>query len=212
MPLDRVILVNEDDELLGEMDKVEAHRGKGKLHRAISAYLFRKNKDNFELLVQQRSKEKIVGAELWANTVCGNVRPGEDYRECADRRLFEELGIKKKAFEPVLSELYKFQYFVRCNEEFSENEIDQVFIGVIDGDLELDLNPEEVQKTTWISWNELLKALPEKPDWVDSAESIFPEPVILSIEGKSFKLAPWFVIMLYDPNLLRKVADYFSQK
>ena len=88
--LDQVTLVDEHDHQIGVMDKVEAHRGDGKRHRASSVFLFNKNG---ELLIQQRSKKKIVGALQWGNTCCGNVRPGESCEECALRRLREGLGI-----------------------------------------------------------------------------------------------------------------------
>ena len=176
---DKVILVNEKDRQIGVMDKVEAHRGKGKLHRAISVYLF--NKKN-QLLIQQRSSKKIVGAHQWANTVCGNVRPGESYEDCASRRLKEELGIKYKKLK--LKPIYKFQYQVKCNEEFSENEIDQVFFGFYDG--KTDLNPNEVQKVSWVDWQRLLNA------------------------ELNLDLAPWFTWMLKDKKLTSLISSFLQ--
>lgn len=140
-PLDQVTLVNANDEFVGSMDKVEAHRGEGKLHRAISVFLLN---EQGELLIQQRSAKKIVGALQWANTCCGNVRPNETYLECAQRRLREELGIVGVHLTPMT----KFTYQVRCNEEFSEHEIDSVFSGHYSG--EVFPNPEEVAAIRWI--------------------------------------------------------------
>ena len=174
--LDQVILVNEKDEQIGSMDKIEAHRGKGTLHRAISVYLFNKKA---ELLIQQRSAKKIVGAGQWANTVCGNVRPSETYQQCAYRRLAEELGIESQNVK--IKPIHKFQYQVKCNEEFSENEIDQVFLGFYDGKVKP--NPYEVQQKRWINWQSLLA-------------------------GKTdLKLAPWFKIMLNDKKLLSIIKN-----
>jgi len=167
--LDQVTLVDEQDNFIGVLDKIEAHRGEGKLHRAISVYLFN---DQGQLLIQQRSQKKIVGAGQWANTCCGNVRPTEDYKQCAYRRLREELGITQVTLKPV----QKFQYFAKCNEEFSEREIDQVFVGQYQG--ELHLNPGEVQTTALVKLSDLI-ANPE-----------------------SFELAPWFLIMLEKPELI----------
>src|SRR3989344_6441635 len=121
--LDQVILVDEADNQIGTMDKVAAHRGQGRLHRAISVFLFN---DQGQLLIQQRSQEKITAQGQWGNTCCGNVRPGESYQECAYRRLREELGIAEGV---TLAPVRKFSYFARCGEEFSEREIDQVFVG-----------------------------------------------------------------------------------
>ncbi|PIY80955.1 MAG: isopentenyl-diphosphate delta-isomerase [Candidatus Pacebacteria bacterium CG_4_10_14_0_8_um_filter_42_14] len=169
--IDRVILVNDQDEVIGQMDKIEAHRGKGKLHRAISVFLFRKIANETQLLIQQRSAKKIVGAHQWANTVCGNVRPNETYEECARRRLEEELGIIDPQL--ILAPAKKFQYQVKCNDEFSENEIDQVFTGWFDG--ELNINPDEVQKIDWVNWRSLQNGNHKDLD---------------------YNWAPWFEIML----------------
>lgn len=169
--IDRVILVNKKDEVIGEMDKIEAHRGEGKLHRAISVFLFRKIGNEKQLLIQQRSAKKIVGAQQWVNTVCGNVRPNETYEECARRRLEEELGIIDPQL--ILTPGKKFQYQVKCNDEFSENEIDQIFTGWFDG--ELNINLDEVQNTEWVSWQSLQNG---------------------KYNDLEYNWAPWFVIML----------------
>lgn len=165
--LDQVILVNEHDEPIGVMDKLEAHRGQAKLHRAISVFLLN---EKGQLLIQRRSTKKIVGAGQWANTCCGNVRPGESYQECALRRLREELGITTAQIKPV----HKFQYFAKCNDEFSEREIDQVFVGQYDG--EVKPNPDEVQEWRWENLDQIRAELPK-----DSS---------LSSEQKFY--APWF--------------------
>lgn len=145
--LDQVILVNEHDQEIGVMDKVEAHLGEGKLHRAISVYLF--NKEG-KLLLQQRSPEKITAGLQWGNTCCGNVRPNETYEECAYRRLREELGITNVEIKPIT----KFQYHVKCDERFSEHEIDTIFMGFYDGDVTP--NPHEVADIQWVSKDELM--------------------------------------------------------
>lgn len=162
MNLDQVILVDELDRELGVIDKIEAHRGEGKLHRAISVFLFNKER---KLLIQQRSEKKIVGSGQWANTCCGNVRPGESYLDCAHRRLREELGIIIGRDESLtrLQEVTKFLYQTKCNDEFSEHEMDTVFVGRFDG--EVYPNPDEVQATKWIKFKELLNQEPLAP-WV----------------------------------------------
>jgi isopentenyl-diphosphate delta-isomerase len=181
MSNDLVTLVNQQDQVIGEMDKVEAHRGDGKLHRAISVFLFRERNGKKELLIQQRSLKKIVGANQWANTCCGNVRPTENYADCAHRRLREELGISGV----LLEETHKLQYQVRCNDEFSENEIDQVYVGPFNGASEL--NPDEVQAVAWVSWEQIVQS-----EWR---------------ERQNYDFAPWFKIMLQKPDLIKAIAD-----
>lgn len=162
---DRVILVDTSDKAIGTMDKVEAHRGKGTRHRAISIFLFN---NRGEMLLQQRSKKKIVGALQWANTCCGNVRPGETRKECALRRLREELGITDAVIKP----LYTFEYHIPCNVGFSEWEVDRVYTGTHNGKMRL--NPDEVERVAWRKPNEILQ----------------------EIDKRDMKYAPWFVIMM----------------
>ncbi|HZZ98960.1 MAG TPA: NUDIX domain-containing protein, partial [Candidatus Saccharimonadia bacterium] len=93
-----ITLVNARDEVIGNTDVLSTHRGDGKRHRAVSVFLFNKRG---EVLLQQRSKKKIVGAMQWANTCCGNVHVGETREECAYRRLREELGITNISLSPL---------------------------------------------------------------------------------------------------------------
>lgn len=221
--LDQVTLVNDKDEVVGSMDKVEAHRGEGQLHRAVSVYLFRKlinrstDQPITELLVQQRSDKKIVGAHQWANTICGNVRPSESYEQCAHRRLREELGIPvnhlpslerrghdKWGTKLVLEPIYKFRYQLQCNAEFSENEIDQVFVGWYDGDVQP--NPEEVQEYAWVDWNEL--QIRAKNSELRTQNFNTKQ---IDIKTSQLILAPWFVHMLGNEELIEKIEKFIQR-
>ena len=72
MELEYVILVDENDQEIGTMEKQEAHE-KGLLHRAFSVFVFNENK---ELLLQQRALTKYHSAGLWTNTCCSHPRAG----------------------------------------------------------------------------------------------------------------------------------------
>lgn len=178
---DQVTLINEHDQVIGAMDKLEAHRGDGKLHRASSVFLFRKVAGGeLQLLLQQRSDKKIVGAGQWANTVCGNVWPDENYQECASRRLSFELGITDQI---ELSRVAVFRYQARCNEEFSENELVHVFAGWFDGTVSP--NPDEVAATRWIRWR--------------------------SPELEELEAAPWFQLFLKEPAVVTGIDTYVTR-
>ena len=69
--IEEVILVDEFDNSIGTMEKLEAHQ-KGVLHRAFSIFLFNKQG---ELLIQRRSLIKYHSAGLWTNTCCSHPRP-----------------------------------------------------------------------------------------------------------------------------------------
>lgn len=144
---DQVILVNKKDQILGIANKVQAHLGSGKLHRAISVQIFNSKK---ELLLQQRSKHKMLFPLFWANTVCTDVRPYESYLTAAKRRLQEEFHL-----DVVLKPLDKFYYQAGYASVGSEKEIDQLFIGFSDQIPKP--NPQEIHSWQYLSLEKIKK-------------------------------------------------------
>lgn len=197
---DQVQLVSLADEPQATMDKYQAHQYPVQLHRAVSVWLLN---DAGSVLLQQRSQQKIVGAGWWANTICGNVRPGESYQECAHRRLEEELGIVSAAIRSQ----YTFSYAAYGNETYGEREVDQVFAGTYSG--ELMPNPAEVQATKWVSFEQLRSAAKTITFPKAAATLTFSHeqlvgrtgPQVLSIDGDDLLVAPWTILMLRDDRL-----------
>jgi isopentenyl-diphosphate delta-isomerase len=138
---DQVILVNKKDQILGIANKIQAHLGSAQLHRAISVQIFNSKQ---ELLIQQRSKDKLLFPLLWANTVCTDVRPYESYLQAARRRLKEEFGLTAK-----LKPMFKFFYTAPSGKSGSEREIDQVFFGL--ARTRPRPNPEEIAAWEYIN-------------------------------------------------------------
>ena len=197
---DRVNLVNDNDEIIASADKYEAHSGEALLHQAISLFLFKKNQQgDIELLMQKRSQQKIVGAEQWANTVCGNVAEGETHQQCLWRRLRQELGINfPKNIQEQLKEIFVFKYYVACNHKYSEREIDHIFALFLDEqqiaesglkDLIIEFNPAEVSEVRWLSWLEL-KENQQIPGLV---------------------LTPWFKLFLQEPKIIQAIQQFLEE-
>ncbi len=134
----QVILVNEQDDSIGLMEKLEAHR-KGALHRAVSVFVFN---SRGELLMQKRASGKYHGGGLWTNTCCTHPSDGESSLECANRRLKEEMGI-----ETQLVEQFSFIYRSEVENGLIEHEFDHVFFGIYDGTVAL--NPKEAEDHTF---------------------------------------------------------------
>lgn len=151
--MEEVVLVNEQDEVIGKMEKMEAHR-KGALHRAFSMMIFN---SQGELLVQKRSKAKYHSPGLWTNTCCSHPRPEEPIVDACSRRLMEEMGIEVK---PEFA--YKFQYKVKLDQNLIENEVDHIFTGVYDG--VPTVNPDEVEDWKFVSLDELRKDAARNPE------------------------------------------------
>jgi len=129
--MDRVILVDERDNEIGTMEKLEAHQ-KGVLHRAFSVLLFN---SKGEMLLQKRAKNKYHSGGLWSNACCSHPKPGEEMQEAVRRRLKEELGVDLK---PTFS--YKFIYNVAFTNSLIEHEFDHVFVGTFDGSPKVNRN------------------------------------------------------------------------
>jgi isopentenyl-diphosphate delta-isomerase len=150
--LPEVILVNEQDEAIGAMEKMEAHSS-GRLHRAFSVFIFN---SKGEMLIQQRAIKKYHSGGLWTNTCCSHPMPGEDITEAAHRRLSEEMG-----FDTELKKAFTFTYQTSFNNGLTENEYDHVFIGHYDGDMQP--VEKEVQDYCFMSLDDIKNSLESHP-------------------------------------------------
>ena len=139
-----VILVDEKDNQLGLMPKMEAHE-KAVLHRALSVFIFN---SKGELMLQQRAAHKYHSPLLWTNTCCSHQRDGETNIEAGERRLVEEMGFKTN-----LKEIFSFVYKAPFDNGLTEHELDHVMVGYFDGLPEI--NPEEVASFKWMSLEEV---------------------------------------------------------
>jgi len=160
--MEHVVLVNEDDKEIGLSEKIQAHLGNGFLHRAFACFVINKKG---ELLIQKRSREKMLWPLYWDNTCSSHPIKDESYEEAGARRLSEELG-----FTCQLKNVDKFTYQVNFNDVGAENEICAILTGNYDG--ELKPNPTEIAEYKWISLLELKK----------------------DIEKNAHEYTPWFLI------------------
>lgn len=150
--------VDEQGNILGEVDIMDAHTGEGKLHRAFSVYVF--NKDKTKLMIQKRSDVKMLWAGFWANTCCSHPFPGESAIDAGQRRLNEELG-----FTCPLTEGETFIYrAIEPRGKGLEHEYDAVLIGTVDESIDVKPNPKEVSEWKWIAIEEMQKELKNNPD------------------------------------------------
>lgn len=150
---EKVILVNENDEPIGLMPKMEAHE-KAILHRAFSVFVLN---DKNELMLQQRAADKYHSPLLWANTCCSHQRENETNIEAGNRRLQEEMG-----FNTELKELFSFIYKAPFDNGLTEHELDHVMIGYYNG--EPTINPDEVEAWKWMDIDEVRKDIQQNPN------------------------------------------------
>ncbi len=150
---EKVILVNEQDEQIGLMPKMEAHK-KALLHRAFSVFIF--NDDN-ELMLQQRALDKYHSPGLWTNTCCSHQRDGETNIEAGKRRLQEEMG-----FVVDLKESISFIYKAPFDNGLTEHEYDHVLLGNYNGDPKI--NKYEVADWKWMPLEEVKVDISLRPE------------------------------------------------
>jgi geranylgeranyl diphosphate synthase type I len=173
-----IIGVDESDNELRAVSKVEAHHSSGILHRAFSVLLFDSNN---RLLLQKRASHKMTFPNVWANSCCSHPLYSESERELGDalgvkraaiRKLKQELGISESQI-PIsdFSFMTKMVYSSRMNEEWIEREIDHIL--VIKADVDVNINENEVSEIKWVSQEELEAML------------------VAEVEGDG-EIAPWF--------------------
>lgn len=140
--------------VLTPVEKLEAHQ-KGLKHKAISVFIIRDG----QTLLQQRAASKYHTPGLWANACCTHPYWEEDSQDCATRRLQEELGIAGLSLD------YRdtVEYRAAVGDGLTEHEVVDIYVAQAPSNLEMDLNPSEVQDTTWIPISSLTDIVREAP-------------------------------------------------
>lgn len=163
--MEQVVLVNELDQEIGLMEKMEAHE-KALLHRAFSVFVFN---DQGALLLQQRAFSKYHSGGLWTNTCCSHPRPNETVLDAANRRLVEEMGFNTK-----LDKIFDFVYQASFSNGLTEHEFDHVFIGHYNGAITPD--PNEVHAYEYRTMESIQASLDAKEGLFTAwFEIIFPK-------------------------------------
>ena len=170
--MEYVILVDKDDNEIGQMEKMKAHE-EAALHRAFSVFLFN---SQAEMLIHQRAQHKYHSGGLWTNACCSHPRPGEATEAAAHRRMMEELGM-----DCEVSEQFSFLYKRALDHGLTEHELDHVFIGKYD-DLP-NFNEDEIAACKFIAVKDLMESIKSEPEmyteWFrivcqDYGQKIFP--------------------------------------
>jgi len=150
---EQVVLVDEKDNPIGLMEKMEAHE-KALLHRAFSVFIFN---DKGELMLQQRAAHKYHSPLLWTNTCCSHQRDGETNLEAGKRRLQEEMG-----FVTEIKEVFSFIYKAPFDNGLTEHELDHVMVGTHNE--APNINKEEVEAYKWMTLQDVKKDIEKNPE------------------------------------------------
>ncbi len=142
------------DGALTPVEKLEAHQ-KALKHLAVSVFVMRGN----QVLLQKRAAGKYHTPGLWANTCCTHPAWEEAPRDCAMRRLQEELGIT--GLDPVFR--HRAEYCADVGGGLTEHEVVDVFVAQALAGLAVIPNPDEVADTAWMSLQDLVTDVTARP-------------------------------------------------
>ena len=175
------LLVDKEDNVVGTMSKLDCHFGEGQRHRAFSVIIVN---NNGEMLVQQRSKEKITFPGVWANACCShpldldneNTENGNGVVNAARRKLEHELGIHMSVTENWDFNLIgRFEYQCRWDADWIEKEIDHVLL--VECDVKININENEIETVKWLDKEQLLCMMQKEGEWANEY------------------IAPWFLMI-----------------
>lgn len=141
-----VVLVSDQDEVIGSADKLTVHNTNTPLHRGFSVFLF--NSDR-RCLLQKRHSSKKTWPGFWSNSFCGHPQLEESYEQAAIRHAEFELGITLTELSLVSNYSYKFKY-----NDIVENEICPIYFAT--SDQRIIPNFKEISETQWIKWEDFL--------------------------------------------------------
>jgi len=155
---ENVVLVDDNNTILGTTPKATVHTSDTPLHRGFSIFVFN---NHSQVLLQKRALSKITWPGIWSNSCCGHPALGEEPTQAASRRLKYELGLDVPASEITVL-LPNYSYKAELN-GVVENEFCPVMVARTNF-FEV-INPDEVATTKWQDWRDFLNILSRKNDF-----------------------------------------------
>src|SRR3989344_4606636 len=151
----QVLLVDNEDKVIGYDSIEKSHAGGGKHHRAFVTLLF---DDKNQVLLQKRKHRLFDG--LWDLTAISHnlhfAGHDETYQEASDRAIKKEMGI----FHVEVEKMGGFNYFAKDGVN-CENEYCAVLKGKYTGQFKPNRN--EVYEARWVKFREFQQDLSKNP-------------------------------------------------
>jgi isopentenyl-diphosphate delta-isomerase len=152
---EKVVLLDNDGNVVGAADKSTVHTRETPLHLAFSCHVF---DASGRVLVTRRALGKTTWAGVWTNSFCGHPAPGEAQEEAIARRASDELGITVTSIQLVLPD---FRYRAVDASGIVENEVCPVYRAVSTDAVQA--NPDEVSEWEWVDAASLTAAASAAP-------------------------------------------------
>lgn len=153
--MELVVLVDEQNVVLGTQPKDDVHTKSTPLHRGFSLFLFNSKR---QVLLTKRAESKKTFPGVWTNSVCGHPALEETPVDAAKRRLRDELRLK----DIKIKEVAPYRYTYADKNGIVENEICPILVAFTDQ--EPAINLKEVSDWKWVSWETFLEEIKVNPD------------------------------------------------
>jgi len=148
----KVIVVNEQDEIIGVKDRND--RGDADIIRVSAAWLIN---SHGEVLIAQRALDKVRDPGKWGPSVAGTVEEGETYESNILKEIHEELGVHVDGAQ-LQKALHRFVHT-------SHKYFSQTFLVHCDALLtDIVIQKEEVNAVQWIATDTLKEWFERSPE------------------------------------------------
>lgn len=134
------------------IERSEAHKH-GVCHRVVHLWILNQHND---VLIQQRSSNKDIGADLWYVSVAGHIDASESIEDTLIRETKEELGLDISNLVDSIVYLYTFlEHATANNGTYIDDEFSDVFLLKADFDInEVTVQADEVQDVKYIKYDD----------------------------------------------------------
>lgn len=146
-----VVLVDDQDNILGIQNKLDAHHANTPLHRGVCVFLFDHNK---KLLLQRRSSLKKTWPLFWSNSFCGHPQITETYEQAVHRHSQFELGMHLQTLHHVTD--YRYQCTMKGS-NIMEHEICPIYLAR--SDETGTINKAEIEEILRLEWSQAINFL-----------------------------------------------------
>lgn len=155
MKQEQVILLDEQYQRIGQMDKAKVHHRQTPLHLGFSCYIVN---HQGQVLLTRRALGKKTWPGVWSNSVCGHPAPDELIENAVIRRARHELGLNI-AHPKLLVDNY--HYWAQDVSGIVEHEYCPIFKARSISALKL--NTQEVMDYQWVNPKSVVAAVTDIP-------------------------------------------------
>ncbi|NXZ85635.1 isopentenyl-diphosphate Delta-isomerase [Serratia fonticola] len=155
MTQQHVVLLDEQGQPTGVMEKYAAHQRQTPLHLAFSSWIFN---PQGELLITRRALSKKAWPGVWTNSVCGHPQWQESTEHAIEQRCLYEVGLNVEQITAVAPD---FRYCETDASGIMENEICPVYAALTTGAVAA--RADEVMDFHWVDLPALISAVTATP-------------------------------------------------